>query len=128
MRPTAIVLCLAMAGLGGCGDPHREAIRRQVANFEELADLLDQITDEPSMAVVEKKVSQRMAAFQRAAKQAGELGPPDPETARGYEEEFGPRLKAAFDRYLAGLRRIRTMPGGAEFVDRIGKKDSAKVP
>jgi hypothetical protein len=128
MRPAAIVLCFAITGLAGCGDPQREAIRGQIANFEELADLLAQAKDAPSMTAVEEKIEERMVAFQRAANRVGSFAPPDEKQAQAYQDEFGPRLKSAFDRYVAELRRIRALPGGPEFVDRIGKKAPGKTP
>lgn len=115
--------------IGGCGpDPYREAIRRQTSKFEELADLLAEVKDARSMSDAEATIADRMDEFQRAANRVGKLPQPDPERAQSYEEEFGPKLKAAFERYAAECRRIRALPGGEAFLDRIGKRDAGTGP
>jgi hypothetical protein len=127
MRPTALLaVCVLIAGCGP--DPYREAIRRQASKFEELADLLAEVKDASSMSATEATIADRMDDFQRAANRAGKLPPPDPERIRGYQEEFGDKVKTAFRRYAAECVRIRKLPGGPEFLDRVGKLDAGEGP
>jgi hypothetical protein len=125
-RVPVLVVCVLVAGCGS--DPYREAIRRQVANFEQLADLLAEVKDGPSMKAVEEKIADRMADFQRAANRAGKLPPPDPGRIGAYKDEFGEKMKAAIDRYQAETARIRALPDGPAFLDRVGKLQAGESP
>ena len=127
MRSTALLaVCVLIAGCGP--DPYREAIRRQASNFAELAGLLAEVKDARSMSDIEATIADRMDDFQRAARRAGKLPPPDPERIRSYKEEFGDKIKTAFRRYAAECVRIRKLPGGPEFLDRVGKRDAGTGP
>jgi hypothetical protein len=108
--------------IAGCGvDAHREAIRRSVANFDQMADLLSEVKDEPTMKAVEEKIAQRHADFQRDADRARALPPVDPSRNETYEKEFGAKMRAAFKRYAEQRERIGKLPGGPEFIGRIDK-------
>ena len=126
MRRAILVACVLSAGCGP--DPYREALRRQVANYEELAGLLAEVKDARSMSDTEATIADRMDDFQRAANRVGKLPPPDSERIQGYKDEFGAKMKSAFERYARECGRIRELPGGPAFLDRIGKMQAGAGP
>jgi hypothetical protein len=125
-RAALFVVCALIAGCGP--DPYREAIRKQVSKQEELADLLAEVKDAKSMSDIEASIADRMEAFQRAANRAAKLPHPDPGRIQAYKDEFGEKMTSAFVRYTKEVERIRGLPGGPEFLDRVGKLQVGASP
>ena len=113
-----ILLCL----IAGCGEsPHRQGIRKQVANMNELADLLAGVRDEPSMVEVQERIEERTASFQIAADAMRRLPSPELDQMERLATEFAGPMQAAFDRMTKECARIRNLPGGPKFVDDVQK-------
>jgi hypothetical protein len=113
-------------GLAGCGRSEAEALAwEQLAAFEEYAGIISAVKDAPSMAAAWDRLrdlDRRMAATGRKAHRTA---PPTPsERQRLSEQGYGEKLRAALLKIDAELARVRELPGGDEFVNKL--KTSAR--
>jgi hypothetical protein len=109
------VLALALAG---CKDPYTDVADRQLANWNETADILRGVHDQPTMDAAERKLLLRAAHFQELSRRAKALPLPDEATARRLEARRE-TMQAAFRGMLREIERVKKLPEGPEFFERV---------
>lgn len=117
MAPCRLLPWLILACCPGCsgGPSHQEVVRRQAAAYEEMVAVLAQVEDEDGMAAAHARLETMQASLADLIRRARELGPPNPEALVELEKERG-KMQGSLRRVLAELRRIRSLPGGEDFV------------
>lgn len=113
-----VTLSLALEGCSK--DPYQEVVDQQVSNWNDLADILATVKDRADMEPAEARIAARVRKFQEVALDAKLMAPPDPDTLARLEAQRK-RMQDALDRFRAEMTRVKTLPGGEEFFDRVGK-------
>ena len=104
----------------GCSrDPYLEVVDKQVANFNEMADILAKIRDPESMGAGERELARQAQKFQQVERDRRLVPQPDAATLQRLSAEQ-PRLQKALGRVQHDVRRIKSLPGGPEFFSRVG--------
>lgn len=123
-----IVSAFVLFGLAGCGDPYRDVLNQQTANYKEIASILRDITDGPSLDAAEGKLMARTQHFREVSRRANALPkPPDDDATRERLQTHAVALKAAYNEMAAELRRVQKVPGGAEFFERFSEMTGGSV-
>jgi len=122
----AVLACFLCAGCSK-PDPYLAVVDKQVANWNEMADILATATDPESMKAAEAKLAGRVRKFQEVESDRKFLAPPDDAAAARILAQKD-RMQAAVNRVQTEMRRIRDLPGGPEFFDRVGKMVQQRGP
>jgi len=112
-----LTVCLIATGCSREG-AYRTVARDQAAAFQEMADILKTVQDEPAMEEARTSLKRRQAGFADISARAKSLGQPSPEMLEQLSEEYG-KLKLALTRLQAEIRRVRALPGGAAFLENL---------
>lgn len=110
--------------LAGCAkdQAYFDVLSEQQAAWNELADVLETVKDEKSMAEAKKALEAREATFEAIAQKAQAL----PKPSAGVLEQLEQKrflLQRAIERAQEQVRRIRRdVPGGEAFCKKSGSK------
>ena len=112
------VVGLAALVCGGCGDRYKDVADKQVANWKEIASILRDVKDRDSMNEAEDKLLAKLDRFQEVSRQAKSLPPPDETTSLRLQAEVT-AMQSALRDMLKEMERIKKLPGGPEFFERV---------
>src|SRR6266446_4925348 len=114
---------IALIFLGGCSkaSSYATVYKEQIQAIEELTKVLSTVQDESTMAAARAELKERFQRFEQVSKKAKALPKPSAEIKRQIEEELGPQIIRAFDKYRQEGLRIQGLPGGPEFLDEMKK-------
>lgn len=124
LRIAAACLALSLTVCGCSKDPYQQVIDKQVANWTEMADILASVKDAAAMPDAEQRITARIRAFQDTALEAKLLPMPDGDQLSQFEKQRK-RMQDAVDRFRTELSRVKSLPGGEEFVERVSKAVAA---
>jgi len=124
LRIVAAFLALSLTCVGCSKDPYQEVINKQVDNWTEMADILVTVKDREGMPEAEQKITSRIRKFQDTSLEAKLLPMPDAAQLSEFEKQRK-RMQDAVDRFRMELGRVKALPGGEEFVERITKAVAA---
>jgi hypothetical protein len=91
-----------------------DVLREQQAAWNELADVLETVTDEKSMAEAKTSLQTRVEKFEAAVQKAQALPKPSAAVLKQSEQKIF-LLQRAIDRSREEVRRVRALPGGEAF-------------
>lgn len=113
----AVGVALLSAVLAGCdaSSPYRATLRAQTRALEEVAAILETVTDKASMRAARSQVAARFDAFESVKEQAQKLPPPSPEVMQALAAE-GQQSLEVLQKVQAQVRRIQGLPDGPEFL------------
>ena len=112
------VVGVAALVCGGCRDRYKDVADQQVANWKEIAGILRDVKDRDSMNEAEDKLLSKLDRFQEVSRQAKSLPPPDESTSLRLQAEV-PAMQSALRDMLKEMERIKKLPGGPEFFERV---------
>jgi len=112
------VVGLAALVCSGCGDRYKDVADKQVANWKEITGILREVKDRDSMDEAEDKLLSKLDRFQEVSRQAKSLPPPDEATSLRLQAEL-PAMQSAVRDMLKEMERIKKLPGGPEFFERV---------
>ncbi len=118
MLRSSVCVTLLLAGASGCQDAHKVVAERQTANMNNVVAILREVKDGETMAVAEAKLMKHAADFRETSRRAKALAPPDADAA-GRLEPQRKLIETAFNEYAVEARRVRSLPGGPEFLRQI---------
>jgi hypothetical protein len=124
----SLTILALVLGAAGCRDAYQVAIDEQVANYAEIASVLRAVNDPASMDVAERKIAARAAHFREASRRAQALPMPDDEGTVARIREQAAKMQAAVREVAKEFERIRGLPGGPEFIERIGELSDPRGP
>jgi len=112
---------LALLLLAGCTrtEDYLEVFQEQRKAWNELADVLETIKDEKSMAAAKTDLEARLERYNQVVKKARDLPAPSEATKNRLEDERH-LMERAVNRVLTEVGRIRRLPGGARFLEDTG--------
>jgi hypothetical protein len=115
--------------LGGCtkDQDYLDVLSEQQAAWNDVADVLETIKDEKSMAAARTALEERAEKFDAVVKKAQALPPPGPETLKKMEQRAF-LLQRAIERAQEEVRRVRALPGGEAFWRQFGAKYQGLAP
>jgi hypothetical protein len=119
-RHAGILLLLILAGCAKDQD-YFDVLSEQQAAWNELADVLETVKDEKSMAEAKTALQARVEKFEAAVQKAQALPQPSPEVLKRSEQKVY-LLQRAIDRTRDEVRRVRALPGGEAFCKQFGAK------
>lgn len=107
---------IALLLLAGCArdQDYFDVLAEQRAAWNELADVLETVKDEKSMAEAKSALKERMARFEAVSKKAKALPQPSPALLEKAKDKVY-LLQRAIDRTREEVRRIQALPGGSAF-------------
>lgn len=115
---------LALIFVVGCGQGSSSYVgvyKEQIKAIEELIGVLSTVKDEATMKVARAELRELFHRFEQVSKKAKALPEPTPEIKRQIEEELGPQMIRAFDKYRQEGLRIQGLAGGPEFLEDMKK-------
>lgn len=112
-------MCL-MSLIAGCGDSTKAALDQQVANWREIGDILATVHDKMSMDEAEDRLFSNARKFKDASQRFQRMTRRDAARLDDYPEEKG-AMESAVREVVRHVQRIKTLPGGDEFFQRIGE-------
>jgi len=113
-------LILSLAFVGCAKDPYQDVVDKQVANWNALSDILASVKAGADMPRAEAEIAGRVRHFQDVALDAKLLPPPDANNMARLERERE-RMQTAVDRFRGEMNRVKALPGGDEFFERVSK-------
>ena len=120
-RSGLVVLLLVLAGCTKSED-YLNIAREQRTACKELADILETIQDEKSMADARSAVAERTEKFEAIARKAQALPlPPPPDVQKRFEED-GLIMRRTIERMQEEVRRVRGLKGGKDFFKQFDSK------
>lgn len=105
------------AGLG-CQQRHKDVVQAQTANWIEVAGVLREVKDAPSMDEAERKMVRLASKFKDVSRQAKSLPQPGPNVLAELEEDSR-KMQSAMQETMKEIERIKGLPGGPEFFERF---------
>jgi hypothetical protein len=116
----AWVLLAPLAGCGG-GSPAAYAgvLKDKLAIEQEEIEVLESVRDEPSMKAAQERLKELDTRLNKVEVRFKALGPPAPEVQARLQDEFGTRTLYNRQTILEEIRRIRQLPCGPEFFERL---------
>lgn len=117
-RLFACACAAAIASVVGCKDHYKDVADQQVANFTEFAAVLRDVKDQQTMDMAEDKLIARTAHFQATSRRAKGLTAPDEATLERLALEHA-KMQAAIRNVHQEAARIKTLPKGPEFIERV---------
>jgi hypothetical protein len=111
--------------LVGCAkdQDYFDVLSAQQAAWNEVADVLETVKDEPSMAAAKKVLELREEKFEATARKAQALPQPPARVAEQAKHKFYV-LQRAMERAQKEVGRIQALPGGKAFCKQFGPKYS----
>jgi hypothetical protein len=119
--PAAFVIGIVFVA-GGCdaAKPYRTVLREQTEAYTELERIYSSVTDQKSMAAASAKIAAQKESFEAIAKRAQKLPPPSENIQRELLEE-AEQLRLALAKFNIQANRIKSLPGGPEFLEILKK-------
>ena len=117
-RIVAGLFLFALVSMMGCSreEEQVQVIREQCAAWTEMADILESVKDEQSMAQARIALNELKVRMEQIARKAKALPPASRDVEeRSQTDRF--LLQKAFDRCRAAIGRIKDLPGGRAFLD-----------
>ena len=112
---SSFVLMLLLAGCAKEED-YLDVFRAQRANWHELADILESIKDDKSMAEAKTILEDRLKKYEAISRRASSLPkPPPPEVLQALERDRFV-TEGALSRLKAESKRVSELPGGMAFL------------
>lgn len=128
----AIVLAsVIFLPLLGCRDAYQVAMDDQISNYNEMVTILQSVKDPASMEAAEAKWKSRLGHFRDTGRRVRELPPPSPDDLATLErmKDKAPALQKSMMELRTELARIRELPGGPQFLEKISPSgDPLKGP
>jgi hypothetical protein len=115
-----LMLLLILAGCAKDQD-YFDVLSEQQAAWNELADVLETVKDEKSMAEAKTALQARVEKTEAAVQKARALPRPSAEVVKQSEQKIY-LLQRALDRTHAEVRRVLALPGGEAFWKQFGSK------
>ena len=119
-RHVGVMLFLVLAGCAKDQD-YFDVLSEQQAAWNELADVLETVKDEKSMADAKTTLQARVEKFEAAVQKAQALPKPSVEVLKKSEQKIY-LLQRAIDRTRVEVGRVRALPGGEAFCKQFGSK------
>ena len=113
-RTGAVVLLLTLVGCTKSED-YLKIAREQRTAYRELADLLETIQDEKSMAAAKTALAERAEKCEAIAAKARALPQPPPADVQKRFEEDGYFIQQTIKNLQIEVGRVRGLKGGKEF-------------
>jgi hypothetical protein len=113
---TALLLLL-VAGCDGTG-AYRAVLRDQINALRETEQILANITDPATMESARVRLEKNHYLFEDIKERAQALPPPSAEVVDRLKED-APQFQEALNRVQMEVRRVRGLPGGAEFLSKL---------
>jgi hypothetical protein len=115
--PRVSLLVLAPLLAGGCdaASSYRTIVRQQTRAREEMAKILSTVSDKTSMQAARAQLNARFDDFESIRQRAQELPPPTQDVLRQVQED-GEKLGQALEKIQDQVRRINSLPEGADFL------------
>src|SRR5437868_1968726 len=110
-----MVLAAALAGGCDASSPYRATLREQTKALEELARILESVTDKDSMRIARTKLVARFADFESVRERAQKLPQPTADIMQQVQAE-GHNVREALQKVQEQVRRINNLPEGPEFL------------
>jgi len=120
-----VIVCFAFC-LAGCRDAYQAVSDEQIANFKEMTAILSAAKDPSSIEAAEVQWMARVRQFREASRRARELPPPEDEATVQRLREQAPAMQAAVKALAKEMGRVRELPGGPEFLERISAPTDAQ--
>jgi hypothetical protein len=116
MKTAQVGSLLIVLMLAGCAreQDYLDVVREQQTAWNDVADVLETVKDEKSMAAAKKDLEARVEAFETVAKKAQRLPAPSPDFIEKHRFKVD-LLNRAIERFHGEVRRIRRLPGGEAF-------------
>ena len=105
----------------GCKDSYSSAMEERVKAQEELVGILEGIKDQAGMDVAFQTLSDNYKRLREANERMLKMHPPTSQAKEALAKEYGPRLQTAVQAIMREVRRIKGMPGGDAFFERLDK-------
>jgi len=110
-----LVLLLMFAGCAKDED-YLEVMREQRTAWQEMAEILESVKDEKTMADAKKALDERSEKYAAISRKAKALPNPPPAEVIKRMEEDKAAVKFAIDRLTRAAAEVRKLPGGPEFM------------
>lgn len=115
-RALPAVLILA----AGCsGDSYTAAMEARAKAQEEILSILRTIKDPATMQAASETLEQSFARLAETNERMNKMHPPSMEIKEQLAREYLPRFQTAIRDSQRELERIRDIPGGQEFIERL---------
>jgi geranylgeranyl pyrophosphate synthase len=124
-RHAGVLLLLILAGCAK-DQEYFDVLSEQQAAWNELADVLETVKDEKSMAEAKTVLQARVEKFEAAVKKAQALPKPSAEVLKQSEQKIY-LLQRAIDRTREEVRRVNALPGGEAFWKQFGAKSPGLI-
>lgn len=106
--------------MGGCSrtSAYRDVLSEQTSAFNETADILKTVTNEASMEAARAKLTELEIRFASISARAKGLGPPTEDVREALRDDYS-GLELALTRLRSEVSRVRSLPGGAAFLENL---------
>jgi hypothetical protein len=106
--------------ISGCdsSSPYRTLLREQTKALQELASILETVTDKASMKAARVQLDARFEIFDDIRKRSQSLPPPSRDEMQLVQEE-GAKLQQVLDKVQEQIRRISALPDGSGFLESL---------
>jgi hypothetical protein len=115
----AMLLVATLPAGAGEVDRHEAAIKEMLGNIDKIVAGLATVKDEASAKAAVGGLKQLAKDWERIRKKAEDLPPPTPKEREALIKKFKAPLETVQKKLAAEVRRVRTVPGGAEAVKTI---------
>jgi hypothetical protein len=114
----SVMICLALVFLAaGCAseEDYYQVMREQRQALKEVADILETVKDEESMATAKVSLDQQVQKFDAISKRARALPNPPPKEVIARMNDEKRQMETHLERLRIEVRRINQLRGGPEF-------------
>jgi hypothetical protein len=118
-RLTAIMVCLVLGTLSGCGDTHDSLIKEAISTINEMADTCATVKDKASADAARSKIKKLGDKLKDINARGEKLGKITEDQKKKLDEKYKKDLEAALKRVGTEAQRITTVDGGGEVVQDI---------
>ena len=108
MRIPALMLVLLAAACGG--DTHEKVAEDKINLIEQIADILEDVTDDASADAAAKRIEALAGEMKAVNERAKALGDPTPELNKQLEEKYKPRTQKILGRIMAVAEKVQEYP------------------
>lgn len=117
---------LTLVAFAGCGDKHESALDDSIDLREELAGILEGITDEASAKAASSKIEGWVADQKKLSERMESLDEPSAEEGKAMQEKYQGRMAAASARLHKQMQRLMMNPKLAPAIgEAMGKIQAA---
>lgn len=124
-KRTGVILLLLTAAACTRTEDYLEAFREQRAAWREMADILESIKDDATMAKAKTDLDERWPKFEAAARKASALPKPPPREVEDRLREHQPAMHDLVVRVAKQLAEVEKLPGGKDFAKHFRSKSES---